>query len=91
MQRIEVRRGTTLSGERWSFWFDDRDASLVLDLYAKFTRPSARHKFVNSETWNRLSHRDTTITTPPLPDDVQQEAIDLFCATVVVKPLKEKL
>jgi hypothetical protein len=87
MTHVEVRHDDKLFGEAWRFWFDDRDSSLVLDMYAKFTRATTRHKFHNVETWSRLNQRDCSIPRPPLPPLVQREAVDQFCARVVVRAL----
>ena len=75
-----------LSCEVWKFWFYDYYGLLVLDYYAKMSRPTKRHKFRADEWWSRLDNRGSSlkIEDVPFPDDVTTEAREKFIAQIKV-------
>jgi hypothetical protein len=90
MTGINVERETPdkLSRQVWYFWYDDRTHVLRCSSYIKSERPSSRHKFKSVAQWTQ--HRRDDFygfgLNPPLPPDVQHEAVEKFRAELVVEP-----
>lgn len=76
-----------LTQETWHFWLCDFD--LVLDSYAKATRPSTRHKFRAGfgVSYERLNSRDARLSESqvPWPVDVVAEAREKLLALFAAK------
>lgn len=84
---IEVtrERADRLSTEVWRFVLID--FHLVLDSYARGTRPSTRHKFSFPPGYNRLNTRDYRLpeTDVPWPLDVEEEAREKLLTEITSK------
>jgi len=84
MQYISVERIADLKKEEWRFWFDERRCALVLDQYVEYRRETTRHKFLVSERYDHINRHATTITDPPLPESVIEDARRLFMDKLTV-------
>lgn len=71
-----------LSCESWRFTL--LDYNLVLDAYAKGTRPTTRHKFQFGSGYSRLNSRDHRLPEAdvPWPADVVEEARAAFITEI---------
>lgn len=93
MQKIAITRGGDLDQRVWSFWFEDRTATLWLDEYLHETRPTWRHKFQPIEHYTRLARRgenNIALEDVPLFDSVMNDAKDYFMSMVTVKKWEER-
>jgi hypothetical protein len=95
MKTIEVIRESDNKLQRivWDFWFDDRDAELVLSNYSIQFRKTKRHKYVIETWYSRIqSGRNSLGRIPadkvPVPTDVVWDAKKQFfdMLSVVVWP-----
>jgi hypothetical protein len=86
MTQIEVIRFSDegYRQQRWLFSLDDRGPRLVLDRYSDGIKPPRRRRHEVLETWDRCDRRNNTIATPPLPDNVKQEALEKLLARLEV-------
>lgn len=90
MRTVKVIRLTKdkLDGEEWIFWYDDHNHALRPSNYRSFTRQSMRHKFRDVETWNRIGRQ--RMINPPIPGEVQAEAIAQFIEGLAIKFWEER-
>lgn len=88
MKRIEVVResDSRLKRDVWTFWYYDRRHTLVLDEFVAQARATRRHGYKTGTGWSRLYERRSTLSHPPLPRDVADEAMAQFYNTLVVEP-----
>ncbi len=72
---IKIRREIGLDAEEWSFVVIDEQ--IVLQDYARLTRPTKRHKEQCRDWYDRLNTRDCKLKLDevPLPQDVADEAL----------------
>jgi len=84
--RIDIERPGSdgLSNEVWGFTI--LDAKVVLDTYARQTRPTKRHKFRPEAIYSRLQRRESDLTEDrvPLPDGLLDEALEKARAQMTV-------
>lgn len=62
---IEKTSEDGLDSEKWKFMLLDTD--LVLDEYAKATRKTRRHGWLQTGRYSRLNRRDSTLTEAQVP------------------------
>lgn len=74
--------------EEFSFWFDDRTATLVLDVYRIVTRKSNRHKFETVKQYSRLENQRSSkwldLKGVPLTDEIKKLALERFTSQIKV-------
>ena len=91
-----IREHDELNREVWRFWpnLHIHKVDIILDDYSVQTRPTRRHKWRATESYDRLSrkgwsregHRLIDISeVPVLPSDVVEEVMTKFIATISVK------
>jgi hypothetical protein len=80
MRYTVVQPDGDLKREVWDFDLGvDYQIKLRLDYFAFQTRPSTRHrKWQVENCWNRLTHRDNTIKSPPYSSEAVEEAKQYF-------------
>jgi hypothetical protein len=89
--RVDVARVAPCKLRRqvWSFWLNDR-LQLILDGYSEQERTTARHKWLVSRSYTRLSPRHSIPeSAAPLPDDVAADALQQVCETLTVRRWSE--
>lgn len=88
--RVSVREIGELQARCWTFWFDTRERSLILDVYTEEERATKRHKFRVIRGYSRLGLGGRhlyrmTLSEAPLPPDVMAAAHRAFVDSVVVR------
>ena len=80
---IEVRHEDGLKGEVWRFYFIERGENSYLRFcyYAQIARRTLQHKWRTVGYWDAFTSSNA-ITSPPLPDDVKQEARKIMKAQI---------
>lgn len=86
---IEVKINNYMTKE-WSFWFDDRSATLFLDIYRILERKTTRGRFSISKQYSRLDRRNNTIVLDEIdiPDDVKKAVMDNFISQIRIAKWK---
>lgn len=84
---IEISSDDGLSEDRWTFYYYDTNHTLFLDTYAKFERPTLRHKFkMPRDRYNRLDSRGSLkLDEVPYPPEVEGLARDQFVGKLRIK------
>ena len=89
MQFEIVRTHSNVERERWVFYtFTHGDSILtVVQSYVRETLPSPRHRKWNEvENYYRLYYRSNSLSEPPLPDDVKEQAeLEVANRTLVLR------
>lgn len=80
MKHVEIEKVSedSLSSVLWIFYYNDSRHHLVLNYYIEYSRRTRRHKFRIDKKYNRLDKRNNTIDIPPLPDEIEAEALYEF-------------
>lgn len=80
---IEVKVNKYMKKE-WGFWFDDRSATLFLNIYRIWERKITRGRFSISKQYSRLDRRNNTIALDEIdiPDDVKKAVMNNFISQI---------
>jgi hypothetical protein len=83
--RIERENDTRLKRDVWTFFYLDNRHVLRLSGFEAQQRPSLRHKYRTEALYSFYRGRETTVPTPPLPEDVKVDAIRQFTERLTVE------
>jgi hypothetical protein len=81
---VEINRDSDDGLQRRTWRFIRLDDQLVVDGYAELARENKRQKFKQTQFYERLRRRESTlkVDTVPLSDDIKSEAIDVFLTSL---------
>ncbi len=79
-----IRAHNNLRRELWRFHLmvSPGISAIYFGRWLDQERKSTRHKWTTLNQWSRLMRRDNTTDTPPLPNDVKEEARRIFAINV---------
>jgi|SRR5208283_1343600 len=91
IKRIEVIKSLSdLTRQVWSFWFNDSDATLYLDIYTLESRSTKKCKWKIDAGYSRLRGDSWFLNSlhseeVPWSAEIEKEALDTFIKTISIK------
>jgi len=85
--KIETYSLDGLKFETWEFIVIDY--SIILQTYRLFTRPTKKHKSINTHTYDKTHKCNLPLSLVPLTDGIRKEALNLFVKSLKVQTWAE--